>query len=130
MINYRYKCDTCQKTTDRAQNSDSIKKRIMCACGKMARRLLGCNMPPSKGWPMTSSNLNANPDNMGDVQKMYKRAGITCNHDKNGDAILESRGHRNQVLKARGMFDRDAGFGDVTPKTKDTDKGETHEYAI
>lgn len=131
MINYRYICESCGETTDRAQSSDSIKKRIKCACGKMARRLLGCNTSISANWNKPCSALHVNPEEMADVQAVYAKAGVDCEHDKRGDAILTSRGHRNQVLAARGMFDRDAGYGDRTPTTSssDKDKGEKHEYS-
>ena len=129
MINYRYMCYNCETVSHRLQPPDDSKSRIKCVnCGKMARKTLCTNVPPTKGWPKVSSGLFVDSEDMAGVQKMYAEKGVSCQHDKEGNAILESRAHRKQVMEARGMIDRDGGIGDATPTNNGIDQGEKHEY--
>jgi len=64
-------------------------------------------------WPMKSDGAGVHPSQIGDAMKSAAKMGVPTSFDsKTGQAIFESRAHRKKYLKAHGMHDRNAGYGD------------------
>jgi len=64
-------------------------------------------------WPMKSDAAGVHPDQIGEAMSAASKMGVPTSFDsKTGQAIFESRGHRKRYLKAHGMHDRNAGYGD------------------
>jgi hypothetical protein len=69
----------------------------------------------STSWPMYSDALGVNPDQIDEARAESVRMGVPTDFNKDGQAILESRGHRKKYAEANGMYDRDGGYGDAQP---------------
>ncbi len=70
-------------------------------------------MPISDTKPLNSLGLSVHREQAAEFNALYKERGITgAHHEANGDCVITSKKARNQVLKARGMRDNDAGYGD------------------
>ena len=71
-------------------------------------------MPSSCGtWPMRSDGAGVHPSQIGKAMETASKMGVPTSFDaKTGQAIFESRAHRKKYLKAHGMHDRNAGYGD------------------
>jgi hypothetical protein len=65
-----------------------------------------------KPWPLHSDALGVHPSQIPAAQREAARHGVRLDFDGEGRAILESRGHRNRVMRATGHHDLDAGYGD------------------
>tara|TARA_R100000700_G_scaffold41079_1_gene59571 strand:- start:10025 stop:10351 length:327 start_codon:yes stop_codon:yes gene_type:complete len=64
-------------------------------------------------WPMKSDGAGVHPDQIGKAMAAAEKMGVPTSFDsKTGQAIFESRAHRKKYLKAHGMHDRNAGYGD------------------
>lgn len=68
------------------------------------------------GSPLASRALGCHPSQIGEMQAFLASRGVRADFTPDGKCLLESRGHRNQVLEARGYRDLDAGYGDVSPR--------------
>jgi len=70
--------------------------------------------PSSCGtWPMKSDGAGVHPSQIGEAMESAAKMGVPTSFDaKTGQAIFESRAHRKKYLKANGMHDRNAGYGD------------------
>ncbi len=66
-------------------------------------------------WPMESWALGVGEHEVKAAEARLRKAGVPTHFNPNtGDAILTSRAHRNQVLRALGFVDRSGGYGDYT----------------
>lgn len=64
-------------------------------------------------WPMLSDSAGVHPSQVGAAFKESVGIGVpTRFHPETGQAIFESRAHRKAFLKAKGMYDRNGGYGD------------------
>ncbi len=74
-------------------------------------------MPIEEGKPWTSQACGCHPTQVTQFNEDMKRHGIKCAH-MNRDGTLEctSRKARRDVMKMRGLFDKDAGYGDQPDK--------------
>jgi len=70
-------------------------------------------MAISEGTPWKSQSCGCHPTQVKQFNEDMKRHGIQCAHMHN-DGTLEctSRKARKNVMKMRGLFDKDAGYGD------------------
>lgn len=66
----------------------------------------------SEAWPYLSDALGVNPRQVEAAAKAAEEAGVPTNFHPDGRAELRTRGHRRRLMKALGMRDRDAGYGD------------------
>jgi len=66
----------------------------------------------SGNWPMKSWAAGCNPNQVGEFTKASAERGVPTEFTKDGKAVFTSRGHRKKYLKAFGMHDRNAGYGD------------------
>lgn len=68
-------------------------------------------------WPMVSINAGVNPDQVNELRDFWRQHGVTgCDVLPNGDVVWESRSARKRDCEARGLYDRDGGYGDPQPK--------------
>lgn len=68
-------------------------------------------------WPMVSINGGVNPDQIGELREIWREHRVTgCDVLPNGDVVYESRAARKADHEARGLFDKDGGYGDAMPQ--------------
>lgn len=68
-------------------------------------------------YPMVCTAAGVHPDQVKEHMDHLRKMGCgQVNHTKDGDLIFESKGQRKRVLEALGLFDRNASYGDPTPK--------------
>lgn len=68
-------------------------------------------------YPQISYASGVHPSQIKEQQAALKAAGVrTTHYTKEGDPIFEDKNHRREALTAMGLFDRNAGFSDPTPK--------------
>jgi hypothetical protein len=84
------------------------------------------HMDTPGNWPMHSDALGVNPDQIPEAVKQLAEAGVHAEFNAEGQMKIESRQHRNRVLEASGMFDRDAGYGDRAPKDRPQPKDDDY----
>ena len=64
-------------------------------------------------YPMWSDAMGVLPSQAKELNDHLAKHGVApCQVDREGRIKLESRHHRNQVLKARNLRDKNAGYGD------------------
>jgi len=63
-------------------------------------------------WPICSESAGVHPDQIPEAMAHCESMGVPTSYTKDGRAILVSRSHRARHLKAVGLFDKDAGYGD------------------
>ena len=108
------------ETIERSFPMDRIPRRIHIGKVVYQRDLRKehSHMRSGKAWPQTSCALGVDRSQVKDAEKTLFEAGVPTQFDARGDAILTSRTHRNKVMNAMGMGDRDAGYGDRAPDVK------------
>tara|TARA_Y100000310_G_scaffold147940_1_gene147223 strand:- start:12450 stop:12833 length:384 start_codon:yes stop_codon:yes gene_type:complete len=71
------------------------------------------------GWPMECNASGVQPEDIPEAQAELAEAGVHCDFNKKtGDPVYTSRAHRKECLRAIGMYDRNAGYGDPEPINK------------
>lgn len=63
-------------------------------------------------WPMTSLAAGCHPSQVRKFEQDSVDKGVPTRFNARGDAIFESRSHRRNYLRAYGMHDKDACYGD------------------
>lgn len=64
-------------------------------------------------WPMRSDAAGVHPSQASEASEEMARLGVPTRFDSDtGQAIFESRAHRRAFLRAKGMYDRNGGYGD------------------
>jgi len=63
-------------------------------------------------WPMESRAAGVNPDQIPQAREYAASLGVPTQFTKTGAAIFTDRQHRAKFLRAHGMFDQQAGYGD------------------
>jgi len=90
--------------------------------GRRANRCLQAELAAPVGtkkvWRRRNVALGVNPKQIPRLQRLLKArgAGDTQFDKRTGDCMVENRTHYNQIMKARGMFNQDAGYGDWAGK--------------
>ncbi len=77
-------------------------------------------------WPMNSAAAGVHPAQISEAMAHAEANGVPTSFTADGDAILTDKAHRKAYLNACGLHDRNAGYGDPTPKFKDSDFGENY----
>jgi hypothetical protein len=73
--------------------------------------------PTAATWPMTTILGGVNPEQIPELRSLWQERGVTgCDVLPNGDVVWESRQARKKDCEARGLFDRDGGYGDAQPR--------------
>lgn len=69
------------------------------------------------GRGMVSDALGIHPEQVKEFNEKAKAEGFTGIHfDKDGNCHIESRKERKRYCQFRGVYDRDAGYGDAAPR--------------
>lgn len=66
------------------------------------------------GWPIASEGLGVHPAQIPEMEKFYRDHGVPTQHTPDGRPLMRNRAHRRQVCEARGVIDRNGGYGDKT----------------
>jgi len=66
-------------------------------------------------WPQLSDAAGVAPSQVMEAQAEMTKAGVPTDYTEDGRAIFRNRKHRKVALRAMGMYDRNAGFGDPEP---------------
>lgn len=70
----------------------------------------------NRTWPQHLEALACDPSQIALQREIDKSLNIRdTEYDRNGCPILRDAGHRREYVKAHGCFDRNAGYGDVSP---------------
>lgn len=91
------------------------------SCGKRSKPNFGFNSPPAGNYPYSSDAMGCGPDQIAETAKSLLAAGIPTQFDSEGGVIVESNGHRNQLMQHFGLHDRDAGYSNRTKGEGDPD---------
>jgi hypothetical protein len=68
-------------------------------------------------WPMVSVNAGVNPDQIDELRAHWARHNVTgVDVTPEGDVIWNDAGARKADCESRGLYDRNAGYGDPAPK--------------
>jgi len=68
-------------------------------------------------WPMWSDAAGVSPTQVKEAYEHSVSIGVPTEfHPVTGQAKFESRSHRKKYLERIGMYDRNAGYGDPTPR--------------
>jgi len=73
----------------------------------------------ANGWStgLSSESASVHSSQVDDFREDAKTQGFTgVDFDKSGNVRFTSRDQRSRYLKHRGLYDRDAGYGDATPR--------------
>ncbi len=72
--------------------------------------------------PEESTSAGVHSGQVREFNEMYKQHGIAgAYHKPDGTCVFESNGARNAVLELRGLFDRDASYGQFAGNQSDED---------
>ena len=71
-------------------------------------------------WPMASVAAGVSPEEVPEMMKYDREKGIPTEYTNDGDPVFTSREHRKRYCEAHELFDRNAGYGDPTPKLRRT----------
>lgn len=86
-----------------------------------------CGLPTKKPrrelakWPLHSEAMAIDPEDIGYAKQVLREAGVKTEYDQIGRPILRDRQHRKEHAEAMGFYDRNAGYGDPTPKHFNSD---------
>lgn len=70
--------------------------------------------------PRESVAAGCHSNQVKDFNEFYKERGISgAYHREDGTLLVDSNGAMNAVLEARGLYDRDAGYGQFAGNAKD-----------
>lgn len=84
--------------------------------GRAAQRDMGVEMNGRAAvtWsrPIESQALGVGPQQVKEAESKMAEMGCPTRYTKDGAAVIESRSHRNMLMRLNGMRDLDAGYGD------------------
>ena len=70
----------------------------------------------SATWPMTSIAAGVSAEQRQEAIDTSIAMGVPTDFNADGDAVFRSPGHKREYLRARGLYDRNAGYGDTPPQ--------------
>lgn len=70
----------------------------------------------NRGWPMHCEASGCHPSQVQAMEKHMTSLGVPTRYTPDGKAILTDRRHRKRALEVQGYHDKNAGYGDPTPK--------------
>jgi len=116
---YCYKCD-CGRKEEKSLSLAEFRKTTPCRCGKDMVIDITAQQSGRKdtaaNWPMESDACGVHPDQARDYAKHLREQGVPTEVLPNGNPIFTSREHRKRACAATGMYDRNAGYGDQSPR--------------
>ena len=119
MPTYVLTCNQCGRTFERQGRVSDPIRTMPCEngdCPGTAYRNYevehgGFRNTPGN-WPMTSQALAVHPKQIADAVRTAERLGVPTDFTPTGEPIFRSRGHRREYMRALGVRDLDAGYGD------------------
>jgi hypothetical protein len=66
-------------------------------------------------WPMLSEAAGVMPEQAAEAHAESVRLGVETEFTRDGRAVFRDATHRRKYLRAIGMYDRNAGYGDPVP---------------
>jgi len=116
---YLYKCK-CGEKSEKSLSLAEFRKTIPCSCGKdmtidIAAQQGGMKDTASN-WPMESDACGVHPDQAKEYAKYLREKGVPTEVLPNGNPVFTGRDHRKKVCAVTGMYDRNAGYGDQSPR--------------
>jgi hypothetical protein len=119
-MTYCYACK-CGNKTERIVPLSEFAETIVCGkCNKpmgidpVAQH--GGKRDTPSNWPMESDALGVHPDQAKGYSDYLRERGVPTEIKENGNPVLTSQHHRKLLCQATQMYDRNAGYGDPTPK--------------
>jgi putative FmdB family regulatory protein len=114
---YQYECDHCGDAFQEFLPIEEYRRTLPCpCCGMDAQRVLGCQLPATMGKEWVSDALGVMPSQALEAQEDADSMGVDVTFDKAGPdagiARFRTRQDRNRYMKAKGYFDKDAGYSD------------------
>jgi len=67
-------------------------------------------------WPYASYAAGVSASEVPAMCKIDRENGVPTEYTPDGDPIMRSKSHRKKYCEAHGLYDRNAGYGDPTPK--------------
>lgn len=92
-------------------------KNAVVLNGKARRRMdieIGAARHTS-GYPYWSDALGVHPEQIPEARREFEKHGIQAEFNGEGQVKVEDRSHRARMIRACGMYDRSAGYGDPAP---------------
>lgn len=116
---YTFKCTECGKQQEVVRPMSQSDKPVYCEKdGKSMIRDLQADFGKQRHadiWPIVSTAAGIHPDEVQDQMKRDRKNGVPTEY-RDGDPVLTSKSHRKAYLESRGIYDRNAGYGDPTPR--------------
>lgn len=78
-------------------------------------------------WPQVSNSFGVAVEDIPKAVDAARRDGFTLEFTPEGNAIFTDRAHRKRACELFGYFDRNAGYGDATPRVTDRERREYRE---
>ena len=101
----RKKCRACGK-------APAMRLREVCGICELIETCTPPGGHAASGWPLVSRAAAVHPDEIPEAVERDRKAGVPTEYDARGNVIFRDRGHRKRYLRAHGMRDNDAGYGD------------------
>lgn len=117
---YCYKTEDGQvveKTYQMGKAPRRIRHNRQTAYRDLRSEYMGRNVQ-SANWPQYSDAAGVHPTQIKEASAEMARAGVPTQFDSDGRAIFHSRLHRKNALRAMGLYDRNAGYGDPEPRNR------------
>lgn len=78
-------------------------------------------------WPMESDAAGVNPVQIPEARAYARKMGVPTEYNpQTGAPILTSRDHRKRFCEISALYDRNAGYGDQSPKHNMRKRGKQH----
>ena len=121
-MTYCYVCPKCGHKHEASVALAEFKPEVDCQmCGSdmgidlVAQHAKTVNRPGK--WPMESDAAGVAVDQVSECAKYVAERGVPTEFNpKTGNPIFTSQNHRKRFCEVTNLYDRNAGFGDATPK--------------
>jgi hypothetical protein len=120
-MTYCYLCEKCGARVEMTSTLAEFKSQIDCCCGgKMGIDLVGQHKrtkdTPSN-WPMESDAAGVGVEQVAECSKYVAERGVPTEFNaETGNPVFTSQGHRKRFCQVTGLYDRNASYGDATPR--------------
>ena len=116
------KCGACAEEQRPMSQSNDPKMCVKDGCGEGMQRYYAAEHNSRAArcdlWPMASDAAGVHPDDVPDMIEKDKQGGVPTEYTGDGNPVFTGPGHRRRYLQLHGMFDRNAGYSDPTPRNR------------
>jgi hypothetical protein len=118
---YCYKCPACESVKELCRTMEERNDAVLCEGDGfvMNRDFLaesGGYVHTPGTWPMLSDAMGVHPDQIHEASKEAASLGVPTQFTADGRAVLTGPQHRKKLCEAYGFYDKNASFGDPTPR--------------